>query len=143
MIGSLLPWLTFFAGLQRYGGTIGIYGRLIFGAGTLAVAAGIAELRVRLPWLRWTTEVVGGVLCAFTLWLLVGLRQIVSDPSTVMLVPAPGPGLFVILAGGAILAIVPALDSRGATTSTGKRSVSAELGASAVLERRARRRPLR
>jgi len=36
--GAVLPWLTLDAGLQRYGGTTGIYGWIVAAAGALAVA---------------------------------------------------------------------------------------------------------
>lgn len=50
--GAILPWLSLFAGLQSYSGMIGLYGRLLFGGGVLAVAGGVAILVRSYSWLR-------------------------------------------------------------------------------------------
>lgn len=97
--GAILPWLTLDGGLQRYGGTTGIYGWLVLTAGALAVAGGVGELRAPAAWLVQAKGMLGVALAAFTMWLLIGLHEVVSRPGGAMFAPAAGPGLFVALAG--------------------------------------------
>jgi hypothetical protein len=109
MLGAVLPWLTLYAGLQRYGGLIGLHGRLLFAGGAVATAAGVAALRVRRRWLRWGTALLGLALLAFTGWLLVRLDEMLHRDLSAMLVPRAGPGLFVGLLGAALVAAGPAI----------------------------------
>ncbi|HEV2084085.1 MAG TPA: hypothetical protein VGR09_03310 [Gemmatimonadales bacterium] len=113
MAGALLPWLTLFAGLQRYSGMVGWYGRGIFASGTLAVAGALWR-RGRPPWwLRRMIAGLGAVLVVFSGWLLLGLHQIIQHGASPMLVPRAGPGLFVVLAGAGLLSIAPAVSMCG------------------------------
>jgi hypothetical protein len=117
MAGAALPWLTLYAGLHQYPGTMGLYGQAIFAAGAAAVVGGIIALRVRPPWLALGTSAFGAAVFAFAAWLFAGLQEIVHRPDTAMLVPRAGPGLFVVLGGAALLAIgsrLPALHARKA-----------------------------
>jgi len=97
--GAILPWLTLDAGLQRYGGTTGIYGWLVVAAGVLAVAGGVREWLAPSHWLVRANAGLGVALTIFAVWLLVGLYGLVHRPDAAMLVPRAGPGLFVVLAG--------------------------------------------
>ena len=108
--GALLPWLTLFAGLQRYAGTTGLYGRLILAGGAAAVLGGFWSLRTHRPWLGWASAALGAGLFLFGLWLVAGLFQTIAHGAGPMLVPRAGPGLFVVLAGAGLLAITPMLD---------------------------------
>lgn len=103
--GALLPWMSLFAGLYRYSGIHGLYGRLAFAGGLLAVAGGVMML-VRAE--RFIRPLVGGVgvaLTAFASWILFGLRatthQLEEHP---MVVARPEAGLFVVLAGALMVA---------------------------------------
>jgi hypothetical protein len=107
MLGAWLPWLTLFAGLQRYGGLIGLHGRILFAGGALAFVAGIGALRTRRGWIGWGTSLLGLALVGFTWWLLVGLVGTLRHGLGEMLVPRAGPGLFVALLGGALVVIGP------------------------------------
>ena len=102
--GALLPWFTLFAGLQGYPGVTGLYGRLLLGGAVLAAAGGAGLLFTQRSALKWVPGVLGLVLLAFSLWLLSGLlelhRQLLESP---MLIARLGPGLFVSLAGAAML----------------------------------------
>lgn len=117
MVGALVPWLTLYAGLYGYRGTTGLYGWLAFGAGALAFAAGLVATRVGPRWLGWASTAFGGGLVIFTAWLIVGLITILRRPSAAMLAPRPGPGLFLVLAGAALILLAPvaerALGRRG------------------------------
>lgn len=101
--GALLPWLTLYAGLFQYNGLVGLYGRLIVAAGAVAFLGGVLTARVRSRWLRLGGAALGLVLLAFSVWLYVGLQEIVRRPESVMLVPRPGPGLFVVFAASAMM----------------------------------------
>lgn len=116
MAGAALPWLTLFAGLHPYSGLVGMYGWLIFGAGVIALAAGVATLRITPAWAAWATTVFGCVVLGFALWLMAGLQQTIHRPAAMMFVPRPGPGLFVVLSGAAIIvlgSLPSALRTRG------------------------------
>ena len=104
-IGSTLPWLTFFAGLQSYSGMLGLYGRILFAGGALVIAAGVMAIVRPNRWVGPGIGALGVLLALFTAWLLVGLRSTTralgADP---LLLARPGPGLFVALAGALIVA---------------------------------------
>jgi hypothetical protein len=107
MAGAILPWITLYAGLYGYRGTSGLYGWLVFGAGALAALAGLMAIRIGPPWLGRASAALGGGLFAFAVWLLAGLVTILRRPSAAMLVPRPGPGLFLVLAGAALILLAP------------------------------------
>lgn len=109
MLGAWLPWLSLFAGLQRYGGLIGAHGQVLFAGGALAVLAGIAMLGSRHRWIRRATVLFGCVLLGFDLWLLNGLVETLRHGVGAMLVPRAGPGLFVASAGIAFVILGPGL----------------------------------
>lgn len=106
-VGAALPWLSLFAGLRPYSGLAGLYGRLVFGGGALAVAGGAAMCVRGEPWLRTAVGTLGVLLAVFIGWLLVGLRAtshaLAGQP---MLIARPGPGLFVALAGALVVCAV-------------------------------------
>lgn len=105
MIGAAMPWLTLYAGLQTYRGLIGAYGWFIFGLGALALLCGALAIRKKPSWLWGSSAILGIALLIFSAWLFAGLMQIVQRPESVMLVPRPGPGLFVAAAGGAVIVL--------------------------------------
>jgi len=104
-LGALLPWMSLFAGLYRYSGIHGLYGRLTFGGGLLAAAGGVMMF-VRAE--RFIRPLVGGVgvaLTAFASWILFGLRATTHHlEAHPMLVARPEAGLFVVVAGALMLA---------------------------------------
>jgi hypothetical protein len=102
--GAVLPWLTLDAGLQRYGGTTGIYGWIVAAAGALAVAAGLWTLRNPARWIVRANGVLGVALTGFVAWLYAGLEALIRRPDAAMLVPRAGPGLFVAFAGALAIA---------------------------------------
>jgi hypothetical protein len=107
MLGAWLPWLTLFAGLQRYGGLIGIYGRVLFVGGALVVVATLAALLRRRTWIRQVTALLGLALLAFNGWLLMGLLGTLHHGVSAMLVPRVGPGLFVSCLRSVLVASSP------------------------------------
>jgi hypothetical protein len=109
MLGAWLPWLTLFAGLQRYGGLIGAHGRILFAGGALAVLAGIGMMRTRRRWVRWATVMLGIALLGLDAWLLIGLVTTLHHGLGAMLVPRAGPGLFVSSLGVALVILGPAI----------------------------------
>jgi hypothetical protein len=107
ILGATLPWLTLYAGLQQYSGMIGAFGWIVCGAGVIAIAMGILSLRGRPSWVEKTSAMLGLVLIAFAAWLFQGLHEITQRPDAVMLVPRPGPGLYVVLTGAIVIALGP------------------------------------
>ena len=111
-VGACLPWLFLFAGLQSYSGMSGLYGRLLFVGGVLAIAGG-ATMRMRSGrWLRPGVGSLGVLLSLFTSWLLVGLRTTTRAlRAHAVLIARPGPGLLVALMGALTVAgiLIPAL----------------------------------
>lgn len=102
--GAALPWMSFFAGLQSFSGLVGLYGRILFASGALAVLFGVTMLLRREGWLRRTTAVLGAMQVLFIAWLLVGLRSTLEHLGMhAMLLARPGPGLFVALAGALLV----------------------------------------
>lgn len=101
--GALLPWLTLYAGLYAYSGMVGLYGRLIAAAGTLAVAAALVAARTHGRWLSWCAVALGFALVGFASWIYAGLQEVLRRPDAVMAVARPGPGLPFVFAAGALL----------------------------------------
>jgi hypothetical protein len=106
--GSALPWMSFFAGLQSLSGLVGLYGRILLASGALAVLAGAAMLRRNDTWLPLATAALGLLQTIFILWLLIGVRDTMRGLGMhAMLLPRPGPGLFVCLGGALLIMLVP------------------------------------
>jgi hypothetical protein len=103
--GAILPWMSLFAGLQRYSGMAGLYGRLMFAGGALSVLSGVAIAWRPREQLRYAVGALGLVLALFAGWILVGLgattRALGGHP---FLIARPGPGPFVVVAGALALA---------------------------------------
>jgi len=109
----MLPWLSLFAGLHSYSGMIGLYGRLLFAGGTLALVGGVAVLVRSDRWLRPGVGALGVLLALFTSWLLIGLRATTRTlGGHPLLIARPGPGLFVALAGALVVAALLFPDPR-------------------------------
>ncbi|MFL5577060.1 MAG: hypothetical protein ACJ79S_13940 [Gemmatimonadaceae bacterium] len=104
-IGAVLPWLSLFAGLQSYSGMTGLYGRLLFAGGVVAIVGGLAALVRPSRWLRAAIGALGILLVLFASWLVLGLRSatraLAAHP---LLIARPGPGLVVALAGALVVA---------------------------------------
>ncbi|HEV8446714.1 MAG TPA: hypothetical protein VGQ44_07835 [Gemmatimonadaceae bacterium] len=104
-LGSLLPWMSLFAGLQRFPGIHGLYGRLVFAGGVLAALGGLAMLARNEWFIRPLVACIGVSLSLFAAWILLGLRETTRRlEDHPMIVARPGPGLFVVLAGGLTIA---------------------------------------
>lgn len=104
--GALLPWITLFAGLQRYSGPIGLYGWLVLAGGVAAVRIGLAMVAQRgARWPALAGLTVGLMLTIFTVWLVGRLFDTMHGAGAdAMLVARPGPGLFVAMAGALMVA---------------------------------------
>jgi hypothetical protein len=104
-VGTMLPWMSLFAGLQPYRGIAGLYGRVMFAGGVLAVVGGVAILVRPDPRVRFAIGGLGVILALFAAWVLWGLR---STTHTLerhpLLLARQGPGLFVVLAGAFLVA---------------------------------------
>ena len=106
--GACLPWMSYFAGLIPLHGLLGINGRLMVLAGVLGLLAAAALTRRRASRFqfiaRWSAGVLGFVVVVAAAWLLEGVRELTRvQASNAMLAPRPGPGLIVVLLGGAML----------------------------------------
>ncbi len=109
MLGAWLPWLTLFAGLQRYSGLVGVHGYVLLAGGVLAIVASLAMLCTRQRWVRWATVLLGLTLLGFDWWLLTGLVGMLHHDVNAMLVPRAGPGLFVASLGIALVILGPGI----------------------------------
>lgn len=111
--GSLLPWLTLYAGLRSLDGTTGSYGRVLLGLGIACLLVAAASWwRVSDGW-RWATGLLGAAAAYPSARAVLGLRATADlDP---LLAAAPGPGPWVALAG-AVLAFALLFLRPGART---------------------------
>lgn len=104
VVGALLPWMTLFAGLQRYPGVAGLYGRILMTGGMLAVAGGVALLVRPARRLRVTIGLLGVALAGLATWVVLGLRSTAGALGHhPLLLARPGTGPFVALAGGLVV----------------------------------------
>lgn len=103
-VGAVLPWMTLFAGLHSYSGITGLYGRFVLAGGAVSAIGGIALLIRPDPRLRVAIGVWGAALALFATWVLLGLRTTTRQLDRhVLLLPRPGSGLFVVLAGALVV----------------------------------------
>jgi len=114
VVGTWLPWMSYFAGLVPLRGLIGLNGRLLLAAGTLAVVLGGAATWSGKPRVlqiaRRANGLIGLGVAAAAVWLLIGVHQLTRvHMSNAMLVPRAGIGLVVVLIGGCVLAAAAAL----------------------------------
>ena len=120
--GTLMPWMTLFAGLHTYRGIIGLYGRLIAGGGVVAVAIGVLLGARDNRILRWSAGLVGGAIFFFSALLLRNLIAVVAnlrgDP---MMVASAGDGLYVCLVGAALVCGSSFLRKRSPISAIGHR----------------------
>jgi hypothetical protein len=110
VLGSLLPWMSYFAGLVPLRGVTGLNGRLLLGAGVLGVMLGCGlawkEAVTLHAYLRRGAGFLGLAVAAASIWLLLGVWQLTRiHASNAMLAPRPGIGLIVVLLGGCALSL--------------------------------------
>ncbi|MES2522429.1 MAG: hypothetical protein V4617_07015 [Gemmatimonadota bacterium] len=103
--GAMLPWMTFYAGLQRVNGTSGLYGRLLLAGGLLLVLIGAVRVWRDAAALRGLSLVVGAAAAVGAALLLSRAYGMAGSPASMMLVPRVGPGLFVIAVGGVLASV--------------------------------------
>jgi hypothetical protein len=99
--GCFLPWVTVFGGLEGFPGTRGSNGRLLAAAGILAAAAGLWHLRGGGARSRWIAGLLGAGVAGYSGYLLLQLQATMrSLGGDSMMVLRPGPGLWLVAAGG-------------------------------------------
>jgi uncharacterized membrane protein len=121
-VGAVLPWMSLFAGLQSYRGISGLYGRLAFAGGVLAVIGGFAMLTRPQRRLRLAIGGLGVALTLFAAWVLLGLRATTQHlDQHPFLLPRAEPGLLVVIAGALIVAalLLPQKSSSHASPNAG------------------------
>jgi hypothetical protein len=123
--GAWLPWMSYFAGLVPLRGIIGLNGRMLFGAGVIAIGLGawmaMTSGADSLRRLRLASAALGMAIVGAAVWLLIGVHDLSHpQPTPVMnsmhamhsmqgmLAMRLGPGLLAVLAGGAILTLTGA-----------------------------------
>jgi hypothetical protein len=118
-IGAWLPWMSYFAGLYPLRGVIGVNGRVLLAVGIAVVLSGLVLARQQFEAMRGVRSrqllkrsiaALGALVMVAASWLVAGVRELTRPhASNAMVAPRPGVGLFVVLAGGALLALVSLL----------------------------------
>lgn len=111
--GALLPWMTFYAGLQPIAGTRGGYGKAMLLAGIVAGIVGVVRARNDARWTRVLLAVIGSGAVAGGALLLWRAWSLAHSQGALMLVPRVGPGLLVVMAGGALVLLSTRARLRG------------------------------
>jgi hypothetical protein len=109
-IGAWLPWMSLYAGLVSLRGLIGLNGRLLLAAGVAGIAIGIMlareDSRSYRVLFRRLAAALGIAVTAAAIWLFIGVWQLSHGRgASAMLIPRPGPGLFVVSLGGVLLVL--------------------------------------
>ena len=104
IVGSHMTWATFYAGLIERNGMPG-HGKyfVALAAGSI-VALGFAVVPGVSKALRWLPLAAGITIAAVAFRDLRNLNALISDPAAGFYVPGRGDGLYVVLAGAALLA---------------------------------------
>lgn len=102
VVGSYLPWATFYAGLIERNGVPG-HGKYLIALAAVALIAGGASHARTLGGLRIIAPVAGIAIGLVALRDLRNLDALIGDPSAAFYVPGKGDGLYIILAGAALL----------------------------------------
>lgn len=103
--GSLMPWLSLYAGIDTISGSDGTNGRVLAAAGVLSVLAGVVYAWRPSKQLQYGVAFVGFAASGFAAWVLsqlVGTFQQLQGDAFV--VASLGMGAFVAL-GGAVLVL--------------------------------------
>lgn len=105
IVGSHMAWATFYAGLIERNGMPG-HGKYFVGlaAASLAALALSAAPGVSRA-LRWFPLAAGATIAVFAYRDLRNLNALVNDPAAGFYVPGRGDGLYVVIAGAALLAL--------------------------------------
>jgi hypothetical protein len=99
--GSLLPWVTAFAGLVTVRGTRGSNGWLLAGAGALIAGTGLWHLARGGRFSRWAMGLLGVAVAGYAGDLLIRLSAVLGPGAgDSMMLLRGGPGLWVVAAGG-------------------------------------------
>jgi hypothetical protein len=126
--GALLPWLSFYGGLDTFRGVDGTNGRVLLGGGALAIALGLAYWLRAITMLRWTIAAVGFAASGFAAWVVAQLlgtyQQLQGDG---FVVPSLGVGAFVALAGSALLLATLLVPQHANTAATPRATTAGEL----------------
>ena len=104
LVGSVLPWISLYAGLQSIAGTDGLNGRILAGLGVAAALVAVAYAAHGGQATRWLLGIAGFAVLALGGWLGIQLLQtealLAADP---LLISRLEPGLAVSLVGGSLL----------------------------------------
>lgn len=104
VIGTMLPWISLYAGLETIAGTDGLNGRILAGLGFAAGLLAVAHAARGGQATRWLLGIAGFAVLALGGWLGIQLLQteamLAADP---LLVARLEPGLAMSLAGGSML----------------------------------------
>ncbi len=99
--GSLLPWLSLYAGVDTIRGIDATNGRVLLGAGVVSLAVGLLYAARPSKQLQYALATFGFAVSGFAAWVLSQLigsyQQLQGDP---FVVASLGSGTFVALGGG-------------------------------------------
>jgi hypothetical protein len=100
--GAYMTWATFYAGLVERNGVAGHGKYFIALAVGALIAAALSSKRSLAP-LRALVPLAGAIIAAFAIRDLVNLHALIGDRGAAFYVPNDGPGLYVVIAGAALL----------------------------------------
>jgi hypothetical protein len=103
-VGVVLPWLSFFAGLQPITAVGTLNGTFLFIGAAASGLLGVVVLARGSNWARRGLAMTGIGLSAFSAYLAVQFiatyREVSADP---LLVAQPGPGLVLVVIGALLV----------------------------------------
>lgn len=118
--GSLLPWLSLYAGIDPISGIDGLNGRVLVSAGAVSAAAGVIYAWRPSMQLQYGLAALGFVASGFAAWVVSQVlgtyQQLQSDP---LVLAGLGAGTFVAL-GGALMVLGTLLVPQPAHASCGR-----------------------
>lgn len=104
-LGAFLPWITFYAGLQKITGFSGANGKALVAAGLALCVMAVLQWKAPSQTLRLAAALLGSLVVAAAVVLLVRANNMLHLQSMMMMVPGISYGLYVVMGGGAAVVV--------------------------------------
>lgn len=105
ILGAFLPWITFYAGLQKITGFSGANGKALVAAGLALCVMAVLQWKAPSQTLRLAAALLGSLVVAAAVVLLVRANNMLQLQSMMMMVPGISYGLYVVMGGGAAVVV--------------------------------------